>query len=220
MIEHKEFFNNTQKFFNENNWVIIKGHLTKELSTLCYAYCLNKVKSIDHKSTFRPDLYNKHWDGGFGEEQVPKAYWSYGDVLMDSILETSTISIGKYLGMNLVPTYSYWRLYEKGQELEKHLDRKSCEFSATLCLGYNANNLKDPYVWPIYLENKYEKSVEVLLEPGDLLLYKGTELAHWRKPYKGLNHAQVFLHYNKLDDKESLPLDGRPILAIPKQDNK
>ena len=47
-------------------------------------------------------------------------------------------------GMDLVPTYSYTRLYEKGNILKRHKDRPSCEVSTTLHLG------GDP--WPIFLD--------------------------------------------------------------------
>ena len=45
-------------------------------------------------------------------------------------------------GLNLKPTYSYWRLYKTGDVLKRHKDRPSCEVSTTLCLGYNNTNLK------------------------------------------------------------------------------
>ena len=217
MTDLTDFFNNTQNHFNDKGWVVIKNHLDKDMVMMAYSYAINKVKSVNHKLTYYHNLHDKDWDGGFNDGQVSDSYYCYGDVFMDTILQNSTEFIGKYLGMELVPTYSYWRLYEKGQELEKHRDRKSCEFSASLCLGYNTENLKDDYIWPFCLEDEKGKTIEVLLEPGDLLMYKGMTTYHWREPYKGLNHAQVFLHYNKLNDKDNQALDGRPMLGIPKE---
>lgn len=218
MTDLTDFFKNTQNHFNDKGWVVIKNHLDKSMAMMAYSYAINKVKSVNHKLTYYHNLHDKDWDGGFNDGQVSDSYYCYGDVFMDTILQNSTEFIGKYLGMKLVPTYSYWRLYENGQELEKHRDRKSCEFSASLCLGYNTENLKDNYIWPFYLQDENGQTIEVLLEPGDLLMYKGMTTYHWREPYKGLNHAQVFLHYNKLNDKNNQALDGRTMLGIPKEE--
>ena len=47
-------------------------------------------------------------------------------------------------GMDLIPTYSYARVYQHGAELKRHKDRPSCEISTTLNLG------GDP--WPIFID--------------------------------------------------------------------
>jgi len=85
-------------------------------------------------------------------------------------------------------------------DLEPHIDRKSCEFSTTLNLG------GDP--WPIYLE----PNNEINLKPGDMLIYKGCEVKHWRKPFKGELCVQTFLHYNKIN---GIKYDGRDHLGLP-----
>ena len=107
-------------------------------------------------------------------------------------------------GMDLVPTYTYTRLYEKGNILKRHKDRPSCEISTTLHLGGDE--------WPIFLDpsgrdfviDEYKnihkpgapKGVQVDLKVGDMLIYSGCELEHWRDPFQGNICSQVFLHYN------------------------
>lgn len=46
--------------------------------------------------------------------------------------------------IKLIETYSYARIYKKGDILHRHKDRASCEISTTLNLG-------GPQ-WPIFLE--------------------------------------------------------------------
>ena len=55
------------------------------------------------------------------------------------------------------------------------------------------------------------------LNPGDMLIYKGNELEHWREPFEGDHCAQVFLHYNNVETQgaEENLFDGRPHLGLP-----
>ena len=132
----------------------------------------------------------------------------------------------KKTGLKLIPTYTYMRIYEKGNILRRHKDRPSCEISTTLNLG------GDP--WPIFLDPTGQtfvidefkqihkpnapKGIKVNLDPGDMLIYSGCDLEHWREPFEGEACAQVFLHYNNGNGpfgKDNL-YDKRPILGIPK----
>jgi hypothetical protein len=130
--------------------------------------------------------------------------------------------IEKVINTKLYPTYAYARLYEKGSELKKHKDRISCEISTTLNLGGDE--------WPIYIEsnpnlgvitnNSYipskSKGLKVVLKPGDMLLYKGNVLEHWRKKFNKDICGQVFLHYNEIkDDKKENLFDKRVHLGLP-----
>ena len=65
------------------------------------------------------------------------------------------------------------------------------------------------------------KGREVLLAPGDMLIYRGCELEHWREAFKGEYCVQVFLHYNRQGKKDN-KFDGRPFLGLPTsfRDNK
>lgn len=68
-----------------------------------------------------------------------------------------------------------------------HRDRPSCEWSMTV-------NLSQSEPWPIYMDGK-----EIIQEVGDGALYQGCEVYHWRKPFKGNEYIQVFLHYVDAD---------------------
>ena len=130
----------------------------------------------------------------------------------------------KKTGLKLNPTYSYARIYKTGDVLHRHKDRFSCEISTTLNLG------GDP--WPIYLEPKknvgipdgkkitvssQNKGVRVNLKPGDMLVYRGMELEHWREEFQGNDCCQVFLHYNdqKSKNADQNVNDRRPHLGLP-----
>ena len=63
--------------------------------------------------------------------------------------------------------------------------------------------------WPIYLDPSGEEGkegVKVLLNPGDMLIYRGCDLEHWRDPFEGENCGQI---------AEQNKYDGRPFLGLP-----
>ena len=160
--------------------------------------------------------------GTWTDKQVPNTYSHYGDVVMETLLERVKPRMEKETKLKLVPTYSYARIYKKGDVLKRHKDRFSCEISTTLFLG------GEP--WDIYLEpNKNvglapdpyvpttNKGIKVSLKAGDMLIYSGCELEHWREAFQGQNCAQVFLHYNQITSPGAMEnrFDKRPFLGLP-----
>ena len=120
--------------------------------------------------------------------------------------------MSKETELELIPTYSYARIYKKGDVLKRHKDRYSCEVSMTMNLGGDS--------WPIYLEPSGEtdkEGVKIDLEPGDALIYRGCEVEHWREAFEGENCGQVFLHYNDAsgENAEENRYDTRPFLGLP-----
>ena len=207
-----------QNYFQQNKYVVIRNFINKDMCLFFYEYCKNKVLSMDHKKTYFNHLYDPDWDGSFIDRQLETTSFNcYGDIAFDTLNALSLKKVEEYTGEELVHTYTYWRLYETDDVLKKHIDRPSCEISTTLCLGHNSTNLQDQgYIWPIYVKNLEGKDIEVDLQPGDMLIYQGTEVEHWRESFQGLNHAQVFLHYNRKNGPYNFINDGRPILGIPK----
>lgn len=148
--------------------------------------------------------------------QVPGAHSSYGDPFAESILLWALEPMQESTGLNLLPTYSYYRVYRNGHVLHPHKDRPSCEISATVCFEYQYN--KDGYVWPIRMDGN-----DVPMEPGDAVIYRGCELEHSREPMEaGENafHVQAFIHYVDADGPYSdYVYDRRPSLALPPPGN-
>ena len=85
-----------------------------------------------------------------------------------------------------------------------------------MCIGYNTFNLQDKkpdYNWPMFVKNDNEEA-SVNLNPGDILIYKGCQLEHWREPYEGINQAQAFFHFNERQGKYDILFDCRPALGL------
>jgi hypothetical protein len=139
----------------------------------------------------------------------PKSQAVHGMPASDELLEMLTPAISKASGKNLIPTYSYARMYVNGETLPKHTDRPACQYSVTLCLGMDG----DP--WPIFM-SKTEKEAggSVSLNVGDGVLYLGMDMHHWREPFEGQWQAQVFLHWVDADGPHAdQKYDGRLALS-------
>lgn len=204
-----------QNFFNNNGFLVVKEFINQNTANLLYNYCLMTTKVTDFKMMYDKESYSADYDGHFGDEQVPLSFCKYGDIMMDTLLDSCYSKIGEFVGESLIPTYSYWRLYFSGADLKRHVDRESCDYSFTLHLGHNISNLEDKdYNWEFYLKDKLGTTHEVKLSPGDILIYKGCEVEHWRDSFQGLNHAQVFLHFNNKDTANNV-FDSRPMLGLP-----
>ena len=90
---------------------------------------------------------------------------------------------------SLFPTYSMMRLYKQGSHLRRHTDRPACEISMTMHLGGDEK-------WELLIERPDGEVREVILNPGDALLYLGCTAMHSRKGrYQGNDYGQLFLHY-------------------------
>lgn len=124
-----------------------------------------------------------------GDAQVPNALAGKNDFVIDELLGDLLPEVESATDLKLFPTFSYFRMYRKDDALQKHTDRPACEISITLCLGYQARG-----PWPIWIDGPAGSSA-IELEPGDALLYRGCECAHWREPFAGEHAAQVTLHY-------------------------
>lgn len=184
--------------FEKNNYCVVKNVVSKEVCDFAANYLSLKRQSAG--TLYKYFIHQSDEWGVFGDSQVD-TYSIYGDVLMDSILLYCTNAVSKETKLKLVPTYSYARFYVKGNDLKKHRDRPACEFSATL-------NLACDQVWPIFLGD----NIKIDLDPGDILVYKGTDVTHWREPFEGKYCVQTFLHYNK---EGGQLFDGRPHLGLP-----
>ena len=207
-----------------NKYQVIKNAVSYELANFIFNYFLLKRDAVDfmYKNNI---TYDNGTLGTWTDKQIPNTFSCYADMVMETLMMKVLPRMQQETGLNLCPTYSYARLYKQGDELKRHKDRPSCEISTTIHLG------GDP--WSIFIDgtgqdtviNEYKQihkpnaptGTEILLNIGDMLVYSGCELEHWRQPFKGNTCGQVFLHYNHVNGPfaNKNKFDGRPMLGIP-----
>ena len=210
--------------FETNKYQVIKNAVSYDLANFLFNYFLLKRDAVGYMYE-----HNIHAQspilGTWTDQQIPNTYSCYADFAMETLLMKTLPVMQKETGLKLVPTYSYARAYKKGDILKRHKDRPSCEISTTIHLGGDqwsifidptgSNNVIDEY------KNIHKpdapKGVKVDLDIGDMLVYSGCELEHWREEFKGNICVQVFLHYNYVNGQfaEKNKFDNRPMLGMP-----
>jgi len=207
-----------------NKYQVIKKAISYELANFIFNYFLLKRDAVDwmYKNNI---TYDTGMLGTWADKQIPNTYSHYADHVMETLLVKVLPVMVQETGLELIPTYSYARLYKKGDILKRHKDRPSCEISTTIHLG--------GHPWPIFIDGTGADNVineeqnlikpnapagtKVILDVGDMLVYSGCELEHWREPLEEDVCGQVFLHYNHVNGPfaEKNRFDKRPMLGIP-----
>jgi len=157
--------------FHEKGYLVIRDAIDKDLLRILSDYLLIEARN-----------------GSLDDDGISR-FSRYGDSLTEALLSYCQPIVERYTGKKVYPSYSYARVYRKGDKLAMHQDRPACEYSLTIPVSYEA-----PVLWPLFvMEGK--KKVNIPLDIGDLLLYKGCDVPHGRTPFTGSRWVQVFLHY-------------------------
>jgi hypothetical protein len=211
--------------FKKDKFCVIKKAISSDLANFCYNYFMIQKQVYD---TCMQHRYISPFETMLGiyeseNEQIPNTYSQYSNIAFETLMLKLQPLMEKTTGLKLLPNYTYARIYKFGDELKRHKDRFSCEVSTTLNLGGDK--------WPIFIEPNPKKGkviggvytsdntsgVCVDLDPGDMLVYRGDKLEHWREKFTKENCVQVFLHYNNsktAGSKENM-FDRRPHIGLP-----
>ena len=116
-----------------------------------------------------------------------------------------TPRVAAAVGAELLPTYAYFRAYQKGDVCRVHSDRQACEHSLSLTLVVG-----DGLPWALSVSTERQDSPQpvvtddfagapfgsVPMQAGDATLYQGTHHRHGRlDPNPNSWSAHLFLHW-------------------------
>lgn len=175
--------------FRRDGYTVARRAIGPQMAELCANYALLQ--------TGDPDYYEL--------EGLTGSQGRYADTLGECLLLQQLPLMQIVAQGALLPCYSFLRIYRRGSVLDKHVDRPSCEISTTMTLGFDAQAGQ----WPIWIEARGQ-SRALELAPGDMLIYHGADLPHWRDAYDGEFWVQVFLHYVRADGAYTeFKFDGR-----------
>jgi hypothetical protein len=123
-----------------------------------------------------------------GDIQVDGAPCEYSDPVAECLLWAKAPYLCDLLRVDIVPTYSYLRLYRPGDRLPAHRDRPACEITVSASLAADVR-------WPlrILVGNGI---VDYSPAPRGAVAFRGRELLHWRDALSGDRPiTQVLFHY-------------------------
>lgn len=188
--------------FSENGFEVVRSYLCKQtMDLLKYEY--HTLLDLLHIN----DTYREH-SIKFPTGQILTCFNWYSPLFTESLSKLIQNKVQEIVQKELFPTYSMVRTYKTGDELYKHSDRPSCQFSVTLPILTSIN-------WPIYITDRKGIDRIIYLNEGDILIYDGF-LEHWREKYEGDEHTQCFMHWVDANGKyKYLKYDGRIGLSLP-----
>jgi hypothetical protein len=163
-------------YFETHGCVRVEDFVDLQTIAILSQYLENKIKRGEWVETTTGDSTSRY------------AY--YADPLIEVLLQASQKAVEEATGKELIPTYSYARIYQPREALKPHVDRPACEISVTVNVATKGE------VSPIYTQYGNQDPEKHLLNPGDAVIYKGCEVMHWRQPLteEQLN-VQFMLHY-------------------------
>lgn len=202
----------TQKFI-KNRFVVLRNFIPKHVIDLT----LDSWKVVESNPQYEEMFFMKEEDiiHNSPKKSLYKSHGGYCFPPAVALHRWLRDNLRGVFDMDLIETYSYTRKYERGAYLKSHTDRPSCEISATICLDYKTD---DNTPWKIWVQNDknyvddmndqqgiYERTqalpqkqrtgVSVALEVGDVLLYQGPNIPHWRDYLLGDYSYHMFLHF-------------------------
>ena len=188
----------TSNIFEKDRYILVKNAISQD-----------SVNFIKNSLMYEALRYPNQSD----DVIVPLTQTKYASPTTEALTVSLLPTIENITGLSLLPTYSYYRIYKPGDYLKKHKDRKSCEISITINLGFNYVNVNNDYTWDIFVDGKSFQTM-----PGDMIVYRGIELEHYREPMKGESgswQVQAFLHYVDANGiYKDYIYDGRPQMGL------
>lgn len=191
--------------FKDDLYEVVRGAVSEDLCKH-----LDTEFELLRKLTYLTNGQDEQNKFSFNDSQITNSFSHYSALCFESLSLTLQPLMEEVTGKSLYPTYTYARIYYNGATMAEHTDRPSCQFSCTVNISID----KEP--WEIWFDNLKGDRFPINLYPGDLIVYKGDELPHWRDAYKGERQTQAFLHYvDKKGKYRDYKWDHRAFLGLP-----
>lgn len=187
--------------FSKNGYEVVRNVISKDL----LHHLKTEFQMMRDLHFFKTGETNNF---AFGDRQSPNSFSVFSAQCFESLAINLNDRMSEITNLKLHPTYTYARIYYKGATLTPHKDRPSCEYSTTLCIDSTD-------IWDFHIKDRHGEDKVIKLNPGDMCVYSGCELEHWREPYQGEIQMQCFLHYvNAKGPYADHKYDKRPMMGF------
>ena len=137
-----------------------------------------------------------------GDAQVTRRHGWHNESVARFYHHQLTSFAAALAGAPVCASYCYVSAYQRGAELDPHVDRKQCAYTMSFIVDEHGGNSVD---WPLWFLAGAERSA-VTLAVGDAVLFRGHDIPHWREsaPQAGLALSTLLFHYVPTDFAETL----------------
>lgn len=192
-IVFKKYYNHRAAFQKTPNEYIPaytkQGFLKKRIPD----YLFHKILSFyfDNINTTSSEIDRFHIKGKNNE--VSSEIIELSDEIKIDIHESLHPLMEAWIGHQLEPTFVFGiRRYLDTSVLQNHRDREETHVASAIL--NIAQNVRKP--WPLYIEDHHYNQHNILLNPGDMILYEGCKLKHGRpEPLDGDYFCNIFVHF-------------------------
>jgi hypothetical protein len=160
--------------------VVLRGLLPRDLASSLGAYIEERIKE-GHLN--------------FGDLQSKGRFYECNNPVVRLFHHRLTGAVSRLAGRKLKPSLSYISAYRSGAELPEHVDRHQLDWSISLTVFTRPAAARS---WPLFMKKaaSRERPVPVRLDVGDGVLYRGTQVSHFRRPLPaGRVYTSVVLSY-------------------------
>ena len=189
--------------FKANGYEVVRGAIGADLASFLSEELktLKEMTAIGKKCDPSSKVFN--------DKKQPYSFAWYSPIFAEVLSKSLLPKIEKIVDEKLYQTFSYGRIYYEHSELLRHIDRKGCEYAVSICLE------KDPSNWLIGFKGYDGIDTLIDVDVGDMVVYLGSEIEHWRDIFKGNQQIQAFLFYVNQDGEYShLKYDTRPWIGF------
>ena len=183
-----------QRLFREQGYAMMKNVLDKRTLDILASYA----------------MLQRCEAGRYDRDSDRSALGIYADTMGESLLLHLQPAVEAATGLTLFPCYSYLRIYGPDGNLRRHTDRPPAEIQSTLTIAGKA-----PDIWPLFIEVEGQ-TIPLQVGPGDLAIFRGFDIPHWRDKFNGEFWIQLILNYvNAHGDYASFRFDRRKRIGPP-----
>lgn len=145
-------------------------------------------------------------EGYLHAENSPDAVrtFAHNDPLTCYLHAQMTPWLNRILAEPVKPTYTFVSYY-KETGMGKHMDWEQCAWNISVMVDPQPE-VAATLTWPLFIQFP-ETLVEARLEPGDAILYKGTDFPHWREDLPPDHRVTVSLFH--FVDQDYVPQQRR-----------
>lgn len=187
----------TQEAYARDGYASLPAFLPEQLAQAVYGRALQELNLQRPRQDFvaQGNLLTKPAIEVYSHIYPPLAGFLWG----------LTPAIEAHVGMRLIPTYAYFRIYQKGDVCKVHSDRHACEHSLSVTLacgedkpwGLSVGKVRHSGPTAVVTRDFGDETFETVeMNPGDAVLYRGVHHRHGRlEPNPNGWSAHAFFHW-------------------------